>query len=83
MTPADELRAAVALLQGPVNTVPIADVAGPLADLLLSVAVQAERHEAKGWGNDQSEVIDDRYSRVARAIREVALAAPEAPDGES
>lgn len=43
-------------------------LAEPLAAHLEQIADEAERHEAKGWGNCGTEIIDDRLMAVADVL---------------
>jgi hypothetical protein len=74
MTLTEELRAAAKALREPhTNTLDcvallqkLQEAREPLAEWLESIAAEAERHEAQGWGNDQSEIADGHPLAVAR-----------------
>lgn len=48
-----------------------------LAALLVSIANEAERHEAKGWGNSADEVINDHALALARDLNQAEEARSE------
>jgi hypothetical protein len=49
-------------------------LAGPLERLLLTTAAEAERHEAKGWGNSADEMIPAPVADLALLILGEAVA---------
>ncbi|MGH3379525.1 MAG: hypothetical protein ACRDP6_32800 [Actinoallomurus sp.] len=75
-TDAELIRQAARYLRAPATTIEdqavrlerLAEAAGPLADLLDSIASDADRHVAGGWGNAEDEITGGHPTAIARAL---------------